>query len=323
MKIGLPKINALTTPWNTAKFSDPVSQADQDAYESLPPDLQKLYYDRVADLQAQQRYYQNMTFKADYQGFTKLRKLISGTHRRELKYKPARDLFPWVDLRPSFRLQSLYTNQGIEIDAPLRVTSEQDYQETVPAQTAQGWRYTGRSLKDQAMQWLEALSQAPTDAARLGAKIAELETKTFLNCEHVIPQLWFDYDQPMKGDLHCLYTCETGANEFRSSLRFYDFEDYDPALGDEGGVSNERYFEPAAGKGEVARSIFYFRTRYPNQPLPYSTEDYQMFLRWHQEDPPTVHEFHRNREIQKIQGNRNPYIDHPEWAEQFVKYMGH
>ena len=34
-------------------------------------------------------------------------------------------------------------------------------------------------------------------------------------------------------------------------------------------------------------------------------------------DPPSLHEKHRNAEIAKIQGNRNPFIDHPEWARDF------
>jgi len=28
-------------------------------------------------------------------------------------------------------------------------------------------------------------------------------------------------------------------------------------------------------------------------------------------------ERHRNAEIQKLQGNRNPFIDHPEWVADF------
>ncbi len=38
-------------------------------------------------------------------------------------------------------------------------------------------------------------------------------------------------------------------------------------------------------------------------------------LAWHQADPPDAHELLRNDVVFSFQGNRNPFIDHPEWAE--------
>ena len=35
---------------------------------------------------------------------------------------------------------------------------------------------------------------------------------------------------------------------------------------------------------------------------------------WHQADPPDAAELARNEVIYSFQGNRNPFIDHPEWA---------
>ncbi|MEO6064390.1 MAG: Ig-like domain-containing protein, partial [Lysobacterales bacterium] len=37
-------------------------------------------------------------------------------------------------------------------------------------------------------------------------------------------------------------------------------------------------------------------------------------LQWHQQDPPDEREVLRNGIIQSYQGNRNPFVDHPEWA---------
>lgn len=37
-------------------------------------------------------------------------------------------------------------------------------------------------------------------------------------------------------------------------------------------------------------------------------------LQWHQQDPPDQRELDRNVAMQMIQGNRNPFVDHPEWA---------
>ncbi|WP_318646823.1 endonuclease [Nocardioides donggukensis] len=41
-----------------------------------------------------------------------------------------------------------------------------------------------------------------------------------------------------------------------------------------------------------------------------------MLLAWNAGDPPSPFEMRRNDRIfETWQGNRNPFIDHPEWAE--------
>jgi endonuclease I len=40
-----------------------------------------------------------------------------------------------------------------------------------------------------------------------------------------------------------------------------------------------------------------------------------VLLQWSKMDPPDAFEKKRNDVIESIQGNRNPFIDHPEWAE--------
>jgi endonuclease I len=37
-------------------------------------------------------------------------------------------------------------------------------------------------------------------------------------------------------------------------------------------------------------------------------------LDWSMQDPPDAEEVARNDVIQDFQGNRNPFVDHPEWA---------
>ena len=39
-----------------------------------------------------------------------------------------------------------------------------------------------------------------------------------------------------------------------------------------------------------------------------------MLLGWHGAEPVGEYERHRNAAIHERQGNRNPLIDHPEWA---------
>lgn len=45
-------------------------------------------------------------------------------------------------------------------------------------------------------------------------------------------------------------------------------------------------------------------------------------MKWHLEEPPTEEEYRRNEEVYKIQGNRNPFIDHPEYASRIYCYDG-
>ena len=77
-------------------------------------------------------------------------------------------------------------------------------------------------------------------------------------------------------------------------------------------------FEPGAGKGPVARATLYFLLRYPGvvgDPGHELTPGrLPILLDWHEEDPVSDYERHRNFVIHQLQGNRNPMIDHPDWA---------
>jgi len=84
-------------------------------------------------------------------------------------------------------------------------------------------------------------------------------------------------------------------------------------------------------KGDAARMIFYMATRYEGKNgepdlevidyLP--ADDYtnepihaklSALLQWHDQDPVDDYERNRNEVIYSYQGNRNPYIDHPEYV---------
>ncbi|MCV5868870.1 endonuclease, partial [Escherichia coli] len=41
-----------------------------------------------------------------------------------------------------------------------------------------------------------------------------------------------------------------------------------------------------------------------------------MLKRWHNADPVSQKEIDRNQAVYEFQGNRNPFIDHPEFVEQ-------
>ena len=88
-------------------------------------------------------------------------------------------------------------------------------------------------------------------------------------------------------------------------------------------------FEPRdAVKGDVARMLFYMAVRYEGDDgftdLELSTVsgsavprigDLDILLAWNAADPVDAFEMRRNDRIHsQWQGNRNPFIDHPEWA---------
>jgi hypothetical protein len=96
-----------------------------------------------------------------------------------------------------------------------------------------------------------------------------------------------------------------------------------------------KYFEPIdTYKGDYARMYLYMITRYEphisswdsiitesncaldGQTYP-GVEPWllQTLLTWHLNDTVSQKEIDRNNAVYAIQGNRNPYIDHPEWVE--------
>jgi len=66
--------------------------------------------------------------------------------------------------------------------------------------------------------------------------------------------------------------------------------------------------------------VLYFLLRYPDEvggaPGRLDPEGVAVLLAWHAAEPVSDCERHRNAAISELQGNRNPLIDHPEWATQ-------
>lgn len=73
-------------------------------------------------------------------------------------------------------------------------------------------------------------------------------------------------------------------------------------------------------RGDVARIVFYMDVHYDFLSLedtitaPNQLGNLSTLLRWHQEDPVDNFEKSRNERIYGYQGNRNPFIDHPEYV---------
>ncbi|MBD6619802.1 hypothetical protein FNW02_29360 [Komarekiella sp. 'clone 1'] len=83
-------------------------------------------------------------------------------------------------------------------------------------------------------------------------------------------------------------------------------------------------FEPSAGKGAVACATLYFLLRYPGEISHSEFEESRLrtLLNWHENEPPTKYEKHRNMAIFEKQGNRNPLIDFPDWADRIEWRLG-
>lgn len=145
-----------------------------------------------------------------------------------------------------------------------------------------------------------------------------------MNAEHSWPQSFFDKQLPMKSDLHHIFPTFMTPNGARGSMPFGPVAPASAAYSTKSGSrSDGDVYEPAdAVKGNIARAILYFVTRYYDKPIhqgvnysQFWTERVPMFLEWNRKDPPDAAERRRNELIFKYQGNRNPYVDDPALAD--------
>ena len=159
------------------------------------------------------------------------------------------------------------------------------------------------------------------------------------NREHVWAKSRGDFGNtaPEGTDIHNLRACNINLNSTRNN---YSFDNCDINCSQSFGnyySGSARVFEPRdQDKGDVARIIFYMEVRYEGDN---GEEDLEMtndilfsnneprhgvrstLLEWHQLDPVDDFERNRNDVIYSYQGNRNPFIDHPElvdyiWGDQ-------
>ncbi|OUS01950.1 endonuclease I [Flavobacteriales bacterium 33_180_T64] len=158
------------------------------------------------------------------------------------------------------------------------------------------------------------------------------------NREHIIPQSSFGSNFPMQSDIHHVIPTDGRVNNFRGNLPFGNVasQNWTSLNGSQRGSSamagyTGTVFEPIDEfKGDIARALLYFATRYENTVDGYTsfamfngTEDQVFFpwaidvlLDWHNNvDPVDQRERDRNDEAYNFQGNANPFVDHPEYAD--------
>lgn len=168
------------------------------------------------------------------------------------------------------------------------------------------------------------------------------------NREHSIPQSWFGASASPgsigpESDYFHIFPTDKQVNANRANFT-YGKVNAPTTISQNGGKLGPNTWPGLAGtsfepidsfKGDLARAFLYFVTRYqnnmagweslnaegnkafdgtawPSVELPYL----QLMLNWHAIDPVSQKEADRNDAGYLYQGNRNPFIDHPEFAGQ-------
>ena len=159
-----------------------------------------------------------------------------------------------------------------------------------------------------------------------------LSTPPEFSAEHTYAQSWFEADLDATGisfavsDLHALHPARLDVNSARSNSPFdyvtniYTIWGSDSYLSYTGfNAELEQVFDVADEfKGNLARGILYFATRYYGSNDNFyrlNVDQLPILLQWHYEDPVDAREIARNQLVFEYQGNRNPFIDRPEFVE--------
>lgn len=153
-----------------------------------------------------------------------------------------------------------------------------------------------------------------------------------ISIEHTWPRSYgADVTANGEGDVHHLRPTRADVNSARGNWPFGWVPDPTRTYG-EGKVSSitDRFEPPDAWKGDVARGMFYFAVRfgYPmcddGESIPNPGMGYEDILRqWHELDPVSDAERERNDRVYSYQGNRNPFIDHPEFVSRIATFGIH
>lgn len=129
---------------------------------------------------------------------------------------------------------------------------------------------------------------------------------------------------PAYSDVHHLHPTDVSVNSTRGNKDF----DTVSGLSNTYSYSSTAFEPPDAGKGDVARALFYMAVRYDGSDgvgnleltnaIPTSGAWHgklDTLMDWNELDPVNDYEIRRNDLIySNYQGNRNPFVDHPEWV---------
>jgi endonuclease I len=165
----------------------------------------------------------------------------------------------------------------------------------------------------------------------------DMDVYTNYNREHSWPKSWANETSPHYTDLNHLYPVQAYANSHRNNLPYGEVASGQETYTSENGTlkgparSGLGYvgtvFEPIDEyKGDLARTYFYMSTRYYGEDSAWDSVEMaigcelqewalNMLLDWDELDPVSQKEIDRNDAVYALQGNRNPFIDHPEYVD--------
>jgi len=148
--------------------------------------------------------------------------------------------------------------------------------------------------------------------------------------EHCVPQSWQASKTAHTGrDVHHMFAAWKCANGHRGNRPFGEGDvvktgewgDTCTVPRGEGEAAfdckkQQALFLPTMNRGAVARATLYILTAYPgamdSRRFPRASLDW--LVRMASEEPVVLWERHRNAVGHAHQGNRNPFVDHPDWA---------
>lgn len=176
-----------------------------------------------------------------------------------------------------------------------------------------------------------------------GTSVAFNGTFGSTNREHVWPKdggKAFSATSDAGSDAHHLRPTEQNLNSTRGSKQFGEVPTTASNIVKQAGSTSyenlcyvaDNVFYPGEGyRGATARILMYVETRWGDefhlnfvlgQGKSKTIGDIETLMKWHYQEPPTAEEMRRNEAVYKIQGNRNPFIDHPEFATKIYCYDG-
>jgi len=151
----------------------------REAFAELEKAETRTYYDEEKDREDREAYYENLAESADDpEGFfEQLSDLLQRTHVKQFRYKPSKHVYPWVDLHEDLKLQSIYSGQEFEPEELIR----EDF----------------RIDRERAARLKELLvAESVLGAERVAKELVALEASLPFNCEHVVPQSWYENGSP-------------------------------------------------------------------------------------------------------------------------------
>ena len=154
------------------------------------------------------------------------------------------------------------------------------------------------------------------------------------NREHSFPESWFNGSAPMYTDLFHIVPTDGEVNNKRANYPYGDVGTVSWASlnGSKLGICSDSgytgtVFEPVDSfKGDFARNYFYMAVRYYTEDAGWAGSDMvtgaepkpwvlTVLKKWNKLDPVSAKEHARNDSVYKIQHNRNPFIDNPQWVD--------